>query len=122
MVFENGSVLSAERRLGRYNIAKGGRIGYGTWREQNITEGRKPLHLTVLGHSNNLNRDEIERYKIAVHRIILVDRDGAVNTDERAQRDLTRPSRVRDVTLGQNLLWRVSLSDRKREIETEVVL
>ena len=122
MVFENGSVLSAERRLGRYNIAKGGQIGYGTWREQNITEGRKPLHLTVLGHSNNLNRNEIERYKIAVHRIILVDRDGAVNTDERAQRDLTRPSRVRDVTLGQNLLWRVSLSDRKREIETEVVL
>ena len=122
MVFENGSVLSAERRLGRYNIAKGGRIRYGTWREQNITEGRKPLHLTVLGHSNNLNRNEIERYKIAVHRIILVDRDGDVNTDERAQRDLTRPSRVRDVTLGQNLLWRVSLSDRKREIETEVVL
>ena len=122
MVFENGSVLSAERRLGRYNIAKGGRIRYGTWREQNITEGRKPLHLTVLGHSNNLNRNEIERYKIAVHRIILVDRDGAVNTDERAQRDLTRPSRVRDLTLSQKLLWRVSLSDRKREIETEVVL
>ena len=122
MVFENGSVLSAERRLGRYNIAKGGRIRYGTWREQNITEGRKPLHLTVLGHSNNLNRNEIERYEITIHRTILVHRDGAVNTDERAQRDLTRPSRVRDLTLSQKLLWRVSLSDRKREIETEVVL
>ena len=122
MVFENGSVLSAERRLGRYNIAKGGRIRYGTWREQNITEGRKPLNLTELGHSNNLNRNEIERYEIAIHRTILVHRDGAVNTDERAQRDLTRPSRVRDLTLSQKLLWRVSLSDRKREIETEVVL